>query len=73
MYPLFSDKKQLINLREEHKHKVTKLLGFPNFFKNNDYFYQARYKIEKNFDISNINGKITFDRGLLIESTRIIF
>jgi len=68
-YPLSINKQELTKI---HKTKIIELLGFPNFFKLDSYFYVAKYKIKSNFDISQLHNKITFDNGLLIESTRII-
>jgi len=53
--------------------QLISLLGFPNYFRNNSYHYYARYKLGPEFDSSILNGKITFDRGLLIESTQITY
>lgn len=68
-YPLSTNKQELT---KAYKTKIIELLGFPNFFRADSYFYMAKYKISPNFDISQIHNKVTFDKGLLIESTRII-
>jgi len=55
-----------------NEEKISKILGSPHIIRTNSWFYHAGYKIELSFDISNLDGRITFQQGLLVESTRII-
>ncbi|MBU1199246.1 MAG: hypothetical protein KKF46_04415 [Nanoarchaeota archaeon] len=55
------------------KQQIIDILGFPDHFRDPNYYYYAKYKMLPNFDISELNGKLTFKDGLLIESTSINF
>lgn len=69
-YPIGSNRKRL---REETQEKVRRVLGYPHHFRINDFFYYADYKINPEFDINQLDKRITFRNGLLVESTQIMF
>lgn len=63
-----------LNRREKvNWEKIYGLFGMPDYFRNESYYYYARYRMEEGFDISKLDGKITFRNGLLVKSTQINF
>ncbi len=48
-----------------------KLFGRPHACNRNCNFYYGLYVVGKNFDLSQLNGKISFDEGKLVERTDI--
>jgi hypothetical protein len=47
---------------------LDKILGEPDNSKGGNYFYYGKYK---GFDFSRFSGTVTFDKGHLVEATRI--
>jgi hypothetical protein len=48
--------------------KLIEILDFPGYFKSRSFYYYARYKMEDGFDVNQLDGKLTFDNGFLVES-----
>lgn len=53
------------------KTEIIKLLGRPPRHQGRNLYYYAKYEVGDCFDFSKLNGKITFDRGLLVERTKV--
>jgi hypothetical protein len=49
------------------------VLGRPDHFLLSTYFYYAKYRMRPGFDVSKLDGKLTFRDGLLVESTSVSF
>jgi hypothetical protein len=60
-------------ITEETKKRVREALNFPDNFRKDDYFYYAYYRINSDFDITRLDRKVTFHKGLIIESTQLMF
>ena len=50
---------------------IVAALGFPDHFQNDTYSYYAQYRMNPGFDMTELNKKITFSNGLLVELTKI--
>jgi hypothetical protein len=58
--------------------QIYNLLGFPGHIRGpNDFhpshYYYAEYEMLPGFDVSKLNGKLTFKNGHIVESTAIHF
>jgi hypothetical protein len=49
--------------------RIREILGRPDYPSGSYYHYYAKYEMLPKFDMSKLNGKLTFDHGLLVEST----
>ena len=48
---------------------IQKILGQPDYYRRSSFHYYAKYALLQSFDVTKLNGKLTFDNGLLVEST----
>ncbi len=72
-------RRTMINIRTGYGFNVIKeklnsrdlieILGYPEYFRSGSFYYYARYKMEDDFDVSLLDGKLTFKNGFLVEST----
>ena len=53
--------------RDKLDREITSLFGFPERYQNGDKFYYGFYKITPKFDRTQLEGKISFREGLLME------
>ncbi|MBP7708148.1 hypothetical protein KA107_00555 [Candidatus Pacearchaeota archaeon] len=60
-------------LSEVMRQRLTTLLGFSHHFQGNTYHYYAKYELKPGFDVTLLDKRLTFDRGRLVEATRISF
>lgn len=58
---------------EQGWREILHTLGFPDYGRKNIYHYHAKYEINEGFDFSQLKGKLTFDKGLLVEITKVRF
>jgi hypothetical protein len=61
------------NLRVAHEdeEEIIRALGSPNRMNGKAHFYIAKYKVTPDFDWTKISGKLTLDKGELVEQVRI--
>jgi len=52
--------------------KIIEILGQPDLYRRSSCHYYAKYELLPNFDVTKLNGKLTFNHGFLVESTSII-